>query len=209
MALLDRPGPDAAGGAGRPLDGRHGQPAGRRRGPIAVRGLVLLDPVIMPRIMAFYAHMPWTSGALWKHLPLVQGALRRRAVFDTREAVFAAYRGRGAFKTWPETMLADYVGGGFRERDDGKVELACAPGGRPPTTAPRPTIPGGPWAASAVRLRILKAEKGSTAHVGDGFARLMRRHPSIRVETVAGTSHFLPMERPDLVRDAIFEMATA
>ena len=27
-------------------------------------------------------------------------------------------------------------------------------------------------------------------------------------ETVAGASHFLPMERPDLAREAIFEMAT-
>jgi pimeloyl-ACP methyl ester carboxylesterase len=31
----------------------------------------------------------------------------------------------------------------------------------------------------------------------------------IRVETVEGASHFLPMERPDLTREAIFEMATA
>jgi pimeloyl-ACP methyl ester carboxylesterase len=56
--------------------------------------------------------------------------------------------------------------------------------------------------------RLLKAEKGSTSHVGDG-AGVKRRHPLIRVETVPGTSHFLPMERPDLVREAIFEMATA
>ncbi len=55
--------------------------------------------------------------------------------------------------------------------------------------------------------RILKAEKGSTAHVGDGAA--VTRHPLIRVETIAGASHFLPMERPDLAREAIFEMATA
>ena len=33
----------------------------------------------------------------------------------------------GAFKTWPETMLADYVAGGFVEQPEGKVELACAP----------------------------------------------------------------------------------
>jgi pimeloyl-ACP methyl ester carboxylesterase len=176
--------------------------------PDAVRGLVLLDPVIMPRIMAFYAHMPWTSGALWKHLPMVQAALRRRAVFDNREAAFTAYRGRGAFKTRPETMLADYVGGGFKDRDDGRVELACAPAWEASNYSAQAHDP---WrAVRGVRCpaRILKAENGSTAHVGDG-ARLMRRHPQIRVETVAGASHFLPMERPDLAREAIFEMATA
>jgi pimeloyl-ACP methyl ester carboxylesterase len=176
--------------------------------PEAVRGLVLLDPVIMPRIMAFYAHMPWTSGALWKRLPMVQGALRRRPVFDSREAAFTAYRGRGAFKTWPESMLADYVGGGFRDRDDGKVELACAPAWEASNYSAQAHDPWRAMGRIRCPVRILKAEKGSTAHVGDG-AGLMRRHPSIRVETVAGASHFLPMERPDLAREAIFEMATA
>lgn len=176
--------------------------------PDAVRGLVLLDPVIMPRIMAFYAHMPWTSGALWKHLPLVQGALRRRSVFDSREAAFTAYRGRGAFKTWPESMLADYVGGGFRDRDDGTVELACAPAWEASNYSAQAHDPWRAMGRIRCPARLLKAEKGSTSHVGDG-ARVMRRHPLIRVETIEGTSHFLPMERPDLVREAIFEMATA
>jgi pimeloyl-ACP methyl ester carboxylesterase len=176
--------------------------------PDAVRGLVLLDPVIMPRVMAFYAHMPWTSGALWKHLPMVQGALRRRSVFDSREAAFTAYRGRGAFKTWPESMLADYVGGGFKDRDDGKVELACAPAWEASNYSAQAHDPWRAMTRLRCPMRILKAEKGSTSHVGDGAA-LTRRNPLIRVETVAGASHFLPMERPDLAREAIFEMATA
>ncbi len=173
--------------------------------PGAVKGLVLLDPVIMPRLVALYAQAPWTSGALWKKMPIAQAASRRRSVFDDREAVVAAYTGRGAFKTWPETMLADYVDGGFVDRDDGKVELACAPAweasnysaqGHDPWRAIRKVM--GP-------VRILKAERGSTCRVSDGFAR---RGRDVTVETVAGTSHFLPMERPDLARDAIFAMAT-
>lgn len=176
--------------------------------PDAVRGLVLVDPVIMPRLLAFYAHLPWTSGGLWKRLPIVQGALRRRAVFDSREAAFLAYRGRGAFRTWPEAMLADYVGGGFRDRPDGKVELACAPAWEASNFGAQAHDPWRAFARLRRPARILKAETGSTAHIGDG-ARLTRRNPLIRVETVAGASHFLPMERPDLVREAIFEMATS
>lgn len=173
--------------------------------PDAVKGLVLLDPVIMPRLVALYAQVPWTSGALWKQMPIAQAAMRRRAVFDDREAVVAAYTGRGAFKTWPETMLADYVDGGFVDRDDGKVELACAPAWE----ASNYSAQGhDPW--RAIRkvtgpVRILRAERGSTCRVGDRFAR---RGRDVRVETVVGTSHFLPMERPDLARDAIFAMAT-
>ncbi|PTS83891.1 MULTISPECIES: alpha/beta fold hydrolase [unclassified Caulobacter] len=173
--------------------------------PEAVKGLVLFDPVIMPRLVALYARAPWTSGVLWKKMPIALAALRRRAVFDSREAVVAAYTGRGAFRTWPETMLVDYVDGGFIDRDDGKVELACAPAWESSNYSAQAHDP---W--RAVRrvtgpVRILRAETGSTCRAGDSFAQ---RGKDVIIETVAGTSHFLPMERPDLARDAIFSMAT-
>ncbi|UAL11109.1 alpha/beta fold hydrolase [Caulobacter segnis] len=174
--------------------------------PERVKGLVLLDPVIMPWLATLYARAPWTSGRLWRRMPLVQSALRRRAVFDSREAVFAGYKGRGAFKTWPETMLADYVAGGFVERKDGKVELACAPAWEASNYAAQAHDPWKAVRQVKVPVRILKAEKHSTCHAGDGFAR---RGRDVRIETVAGTSHFLPMERPDVVRDTLFDMATA
>ena len=173
--------------------------------PDAVKGLVLLDPVIMPRLVALYAQVPWTSGALWKKMPIAQAALRRRAVFDDREAVVAAYTGRGAFKTWPETMLADYVDGGFIDRDDGKVELACAPAWEASNYSAQAHDPWRAIRKVTGPVRILRAERGSTCRAGDSFAR---RGKDVTVETVAGTSHFLPMERPDLTRDAIFAMAT-
>ncbi len=49
------------------------------------------------------------------HAGLAEGALRRRSDFPSREAALAAYRGRGAFRTWPEAPLADYVADGFRD----------------------------------------------------------------------------------------------
>jgi len=173
--------------------------------PDRVKGLVLLDPVIMPWLATLYARAPWTSGRLWKRMPLVQSALRRRAVFDDREQVFAGYKGRGAFKSWPETMLADYVAGGFVARDDGKVELACAPAWEASNYAAQAHDPWGAVRKVKAPVRILRAEKHSTCHAGDGFAR---RGKAVRIETVEGTSHFLPMERPDVVRDALFDMAT-
>lgn len=173
--------------------------------PERVKGLVLLDPVIMPWLATLYAKAPWTSGRLWKRMPLVQGALRRRAVFDSREAAFAGYKGRGAFKTWPETMLADYVAGGFDERGDGKVELACAPAWEASNYAAQAHDPWRAVRQVKAPVRILKAQKHSTCRAGDGFARHGR---DVKIETIEGTSHFLPMERPDLVRDALFDMAT-
>lgn len=174
--------------------------------PGRVKGLVLLDPVIMPWLANLYAKAPWTSGRLWKHMPLVQAAMRRRAVFETREQVFAGYKGRGAFKTWPETMLADYVAGGFHEREDGKVELACAPAWEASNYAAQAHDPWRAVRQVKAPVRILRAEKHSTCRVGDSFAR---RGQDVRIEVIAGTSHFLPMERPDAVRDVLFDVVTA
>ncbi len=177
------------------------------KAPDKVRGLVLFDPVIMPRLVALYAKAPWTSGVLWTRLPIARAAAHRRPVFESMAAAFAAYKGRGAFKTWPDAVLADYVAGGFRPRTDGKVELACAPAWEASNFAAQGCDP---WAAMRrVRapVRILRAERGSTCRIGTEAA-LLRRLPQARVETVPGTSHFLPMERPDLVRDALLEAAS-
>jgi pimeloyl-ACP methyl ester carboxylesterase len=174
--------------------------------PERVKGLLLADPVIMPWLATLYAKAPWTSGRLWKSMPLAQSALRRRAVFDDREQVFAGYKGRGAFKTWPETMLADYVAGGFVDRPDGKVELACAPGWEASNYAAQGHDPWRAIRQVEAPTLILKAEKHSTCRAGDRFAR---RGRDVRIETIEGTTHFLPMERPDVVRDALFDMATA
>ncbi len=173
--------------------------------PAAVGGLVLFDPVVMSRWRVFAAHMPGGGKAL-RQSPLALGAAKRRAVFDSVEDVFASYKGRGAFKTWSDIMLADYIAGGFKERADGKVELACAPELEAAIFA---SHCHNPWAAAArVRapIQIYRAERGSTCSVGagDGFFGGNRR---ARMITVAGASHFLPMERPDVVRDALLDAA--
>ena len=49
---------------------------------------------------------------------------------------------------------------------------------------------------------------------GEGFEDALHREVMeetglcVKIETIVGTSHFLPMERPDVVRDALFDMAT-
>ena len=173
--------------------------------PRRVSSLVLFDPVIMPPLVALYAHAPWTSGRLWKQMPIARGAMRRRSVFESREAAFAAYKGRGAFRTWPDAAVADYVAGGFVDRPDGKVELACPPEWEASSFAAQGH---NPWAALRriqAPIHILKAEKGSTCRGSVG--ELKRRKPDLTIETVPGSTHFLPMERADLVRDALMDAA--
>lgn len=167
----------------------------------AARRLMLFDPVV---VTAERQAMMGAEG--FRNSPLALGAQRRRAVFADREAALQAYSGRGAFKTWPEASLRDYLADGLAEGDDGQVHLACRPEWEASNFAAHFHDTVGAFARVRAPIRILKAEVGSTcgleAHEGEVLAD---RH--VRLETIPGTTHFLPMERPDLVRAALIEAA--
>jgi pimeloyl-ACP methyl ester carboxylesterase len=166
--------------------------------PQRVKALALFDPVVVPIEMQ--------RGPAMLENPLLQGALRRRATFPSKTAVVEAYRSRGAFRTWSEEQLADYVEAGFRDTGTGEVTLACAPGWEASNFG---THNYDAWAAfreSRCSIRILRAEVASTFRL-EGHEAELAAIPRIAVETVPGTSHFLPMERPDLVRKVLGEVA--
>lgn len=162
--------------------------------PDRVRALALFDPVIFP--------VAAQAAAAVNESPLVAGALRRRATFPSRQAAFEAYLGRGAFKTWSDVQLADYVAAGFAETESGEVTLACSPDWEASNFR---THNYDPWAAfheTRCPIRILRASEASTFRLEGGEAEL-GTDGRIAVETVPGTTHFLPMERPDLVRETL------
>ena len=162
--------------------------------PERARRLVLFDPVILPE-----RHDPSASA----RSPLVLGALRRRAIFPDRGAARDAYRGRGAFKAWPEAMLSDYVAGGFVDLPGGEAALACDPRWEASNFTSHGHDSWGALRSSLCPIEILRAEHDSTCRF-EGLASAADR---IHVETIPGTTHFLPMERLDLARAALAEAA--
>ncbi|WP_304167095.1 alpha/beta fold hydrolase [Phenylobacterium aquaticum] len=164
--------------------------------PERVRGLVLFDPVVMS------PDTPQPPPEDMARSPLALGARNRRAVFPSHAAVVEAYRGRGAFKTWPEAALVDYVADGFATRADGEVELTCSGAWEASNFTTADSAGFRAFGASRCPIRVLRAEHGSTCRV-DGHIEALTADGRIRIETVPGTSHFLPMERPDLVRETL------
>lgn len=165
--------------------------------PGRLKSLVMFDPVVLtPESIAANA------GGETIESPLVQGALRRRAVFPSHQAAVEAYTGRGAFKSWTPAMLADYVADGFRERPDGQVELTCAPEWEASNFTSQAHDTWDAFARSTAPITIFRAENGSTCRVEDHEAQLAASG-RITLETVPGTTHFLPMERPDVVARAL------
>jgi pimeloyl-ACP methyl ester carboxylesterase len=163
--------------------------------PERVKALALMDPVIMPAELVRHPDRQQDS-------PLVQGALRRRAVFPSKVAALDAYVGRGAFRTWTREQIADYVEGGLRETGTGEVALACAPEWEASNFRTHNYDPWGAFAASRYPIDIRRAEIGSTCRV-EGREAELTRGGRIRIGVVPGTSHFLPMERPDVVAQAL------
>jgi pimeloyl-ACP methyl ester carboxylesterase len=201
------------------LDALHGSPmvlAGHSMGgaaalmaaaarPGRARALALFDPVIMARETV--TEILRGKGPDLRETPLAVGARRRRSIFPSREAAIASYRGRGAFKTWPDEALADYVQDGFRGLPDGSVELTCAPEWEASNFASHAQDP---WAAMAridAPVTVLRAAEGSTCQLvsRDPFPPSNR---AVRIETVPGTTHFLPIERPELVRATLMALAS-
>jgi len=164
--------------------------------PDAAKALVLFDPVIItPERAAVLGEEGMKSS------PLALGALKRRSIFADRQAAFDGYRGRGAFRSWSDEMLADYLADGLVETDDGQTRLTCAPEWESANfSTPSPDAVGGIPRIQAP-VRILKAEHASTAQFEVHEAMVLAS--GVTIETVAGTSHFLPMERPELVRESL------
>ena len=163
--------------------------------PDRVRALALLDPVIWNRLAVVALNMPLLRRSARK-IPLARNAAKRRSRFDNAEAAFQAYRGRGAFKGWPDAMLHDYLTDGLAPDIDG-VSLTCVPEWEAANYAAQAH---NPWLALArvhCPVRILKAETHSTCFVPDHAFGM--KH--VEARTLAGGNHFFPMLMQDAARD--------
>lgn len=186
--------------AGHSMGGTSGLLAAAER-PERVSRLVLMDPVIWTRPAVFAFNLPF-AGLMADRIPIVKGALRRRNRFDGRRQALDAYRGRGAFKGWPDLVLTDYLAEGLIEDGEG-FRLTCTPEWEASNYAAQAHDPWRALRRLDRPVRILKAESGSTCAVPERPRGL----PHVTVEAVPGATHFLPMLQPDVARDALFDAA--
>ena len=173
--------------------------------PDLVRALCLVDPVM---VTLFQRFMFKTLGLLLgKGLSadLAGGAQRRRALWPDRETMIKAYQGRGAFRSWPVNVIADYVEGGTKAQSDGTITLACAP----------------EWEAANFRahghnvyaainelrcpLTLIYAGADTTCRA-PAPTRLQAHDPQATILRIGRASHFLPMEFPDVVRREMLDL---
>lgn len=177
--------------------------------PEKVAGLVLVDPVILPQTYYMAMHtIPFRRGS--HHM--ARQARRRRNKFDSREHIQYKYKGRGAFATWRDPFLEDYILDAF-DRTDGNDpdsdqqvwQLLCDPKWEAATFMAQRNRP---WQALAqvkkhkIPITVLRPEQDSVM-TDEVAARLTRKCPHLVLKERVNTTHFLPMEAPYDVREQL------
>jgi pimeloyl-ACP methyl ester carboxylesterase len=175
--------------------------------PERVAGLVLLEPVMIPRLaklMMLIARLRGGAGAN-PGPNLADRAEQRRDTFPSLEAALAAYTGRGAFRSWQSETIADYLHGGLiADPETHTMRLACRPAWEAETF--RSTPYGMARLARRVACPITLVHGTIASTTRESEVDIFRR-AGARIVKVDGASHFLPMEHPDLVRREIERMA--
>jgi pimeloyl-ACP methyl ester carboxylesterase len=123
----------------------------------------------------------------------------RRVVWSSKEELRRSFHRREPYSTWTEEALEAYIDEGTFERPDGEIELLC------PARVEAQVYSGAAHFDGYARLRQVKAPilllRGdhSTTLNEEGAAHALEAAPHARLVTVEGTSHFIPMEKPDEV----------
>ena len=169
--------------------------------PDLVAGLILTDPVIMPDFAAVLS--PLLMALRGRGHILMELAKKRRAVWPDAATIEKVYTGRGAFATWQDGFLSAYLASGLRARagdTENTVELACDPQWEAANFKGPQLMPGRWIKRLRVPFTLLMAETGSTTRAVKPF-----HVPKVdkKIEIVPGSTHFVPMELPDLVRAEI------
>jgi pimeloyl-ACP methyl ester carboxylesterase len=186
---------DAHGLRGVPIVGHSSGAAGAIRlaalRPEYVSALVLIEPTVFPP-------MP-VEGSDARKEQMAAGAAKRRMVWGSREELVGAYRQRRTFADWREDVLRLFSEHGTFQREDGQIELKCP--GEIEAEMYRNSLSPDTWDILP-RVRcpalVMRGEKTEPmlAYVAEGVAG---RIPGARMATIAGGSHFVPMERPEAI----------
>ncbi|HEY2482034.1 MAG TPA: alpha/beta hydrolase [Caulobacteraceae bacterium] len=174
--------------------------------PSRVRAIALFDPVILSREVS--AQAAAAGGVATSESPMVVKARNRRRLFASRHEAYMAYRGRAIFATWPEVALRDYIEAGFKDLPNGDVELACAPEWEAAIFAAHGHDTWDAMSRIEAPISIYRAEQGSTCAVAEA-AEFPRPQRQVRVTAIPSSTHFLPIERPEVVRKALLEISAA
>jgi len=135
----------------------------------------------------------------------IERTLQKRSIWESRDVMYEAYRGRRVFKPWTDEVFGDYIQGGTRLLEDGRVELKCKPVVEENFYQDRRNLDtfkvlrglGGEY------LLLVGDYDGAQSVDDAAVQHLTRETKGFQLKELGAGSHFVPMEHPDLVLKAI------
>jgi pimeloyl-ACP methyl ester carboxylesterase len=171
--------------------------------PSCFRRLILIDPILAGSLP--HAGIEHEDGGS----SMARRTRTRRLVYESRAAIFDAFRNRSPYDTWTEEALRSYVEFGVFDRPDRSVELLC------PSRIEAQLYDGALKIDPLVYMRKLRVP---VLLVGaDNSNSLQEPLLSMAREALADhryvefvdATHFVPMERPDEVAELILAECNA
>ncbi len=175
--------------------------------PDLVCGLVLIDPVIVPPAQIPMLAVARTLGLAERIVPIAKMAARRRMEFPSKAAAVENYVGKGPFRTWQREWIERYVEGGTVENDDGTVRLSCDRAWESKTFATATVNPYRALQKVRCPITLFAREQSGPPFTRESRKAFMRCRPETRLLLLEDVTHFMAMERPDIVVDEIERMA--
>lgn len=171
-----------------------------------VAGYAGFDPVLVPWLFQKIAKGKIGRGWMKRRIPIARKAGDRKSVFESIDAAFSRYQGRGAFKAVPDDVLRDYLEGGTVEAGDGTIRLACDPKWEQAIFVAQAhnAVPHLSLLPSPSRL-IFAGGKGQVSSEPQR-RRLARKFPHISVEFEKNRDHLFPLHDPDFASSVLSDV---
>lgn len=174
--------------------------------PQRFRGLILLDPTILPHAVLDAIRTLNAAGRIHE-LPLAARALKRRRHFSSHDEAYVYFKSRPLFADWDERMVRAYVDEGLRTTPDG-VELLWSPeweayyymGGYGGTYEDLPRLKG------LVPTLMIRGANSDT-FVSDTVDEVRALVPDAHYVEIANHGHLFPMSAPRQTADTIRDFA--
>ncbi len=164
--------------------------------PQLFAGIILIDPVILPRIklasLAFL-RLIGLSGSI----PLAKLTRRRRKQFKSKRYALELFAtGRGIFKTWSKDFIEAYLECGLLEKDTETAILKCDPEIEAQIYE---SVPLNIWRyAPRITCPVLALRgQHSDTFAAEMATQLEDKIKDYEWETIPDAGHFLPMEKPE------------
>jgi pimeloyl-ACP methyl ester carboxylesterase len=169
---------------------------GHSAGATAIGAVASERPDLISRAMLVEPVISDPNEPAWRPGEMQARALKRRRTFDSVDAMFLSFKSKPPYDTWRKEILRDYCERGTYVEADGRRALKCHPEVEAGVYATAPDFDGlGRIMRCNAPLLVLFGERTDPPRLALA-PRVAADHR--RVVIVPGTTHFIPMEEPEL-----------